>query len=508
MSFDIEPILKTCSISKSYGNTEVLSDIDLELLPGEVHCLIGENGAGKSTLVKILTGIEQPNHGNIIINHREVSIPDINVARRLGIGVVYQHPVVFPDISVTENIFAGHQLIINSKWWPFINRSAMKEQVRDVFGRMGIMIDPDAKMASLSMGDRQLVEITKALTDNIRVLILDEPTASLSEDGVASLFEIIKKLIAQGVAILFISHRIDEIYKIGNRVTIFRDGYKVATKAISEVNREQLIEMMVGRPLNILYAKEKATLRSEMLRIEKWGRRGVFADISFSVNGGEILGLYGLVGSGRTDVARTIIGIDKPDAGKLWIEGKRVSPKSPNQMLQNGIAYAPEDRHGLGLTLDWSIRKNISLPVLSKLSYWKKFPIYKKERDLAQEFSSKLQIHPSDIEMLVRYLSGGNQQKVLLAKWLTINPKVLILDDPTAGVDIGAKVEIYRIITSLVESGVAIILISSDLPELLAMSDRIVVFCEGTLSGTFSVTDATQEAIMQAATNFRCSPAD
>lgn len=503
MSLPREPLLEIQSVSKTFGNTDVLIDVDLALLPGEVHCLVGENGAGKTTLVKILTGIEQPSRGKIIFDHQDISVTDINVARRMGIGVVYQHPVVFPDISVIENIFAGHQLVIDPKWWPFVNRKAMKEQVQAIFTRMGITIDPNAKMASLPIGDRQLVEIAKALTDNIRVLILDEPTASLSENGVASLFEVIKKLTAQGVAILFISHRIDEIYKIGDRVTVLRDGHKVATKHVSDISREQLIEMMVGRPLNILYAKEKATVRVEALRIENWGRRGVFSDISFSVRGGEILGFSGLVGSGRTEVARTIMGIDQPDAGRLWISNRQVAPKSPEQMLSHGIAYVPEDRHGLGLTLDWSIRKNISLPVLPQLSRWQRFPLYEKECETADKFTSRLMIHPSDIERLVSYLSGGNQQKVLLAKWLTINPKVLILDDPTAGVDIGAKIEIYHIITSLAEDGVAVILISSDLPELLAMSDRIIVFCEGNISGTFSAADATQESIMKAATNFR-----
>jgi len=386
----------------------------------------------------------------------------------MGIGVVYQQPVVFPDISVVENIFAGHQLIIDRKWWPFVNRKAMKKQVEDIFIRMGITIDPSAKMASLSIGDRQLVEIAKALTDNIRVLILDEPTASLSENGVEALFEVIKKLTAHGVAILFISHRIDEIFKIGDRVTILRDGQKVATRYISQISRSLLIEMMVGRPLNSFFTKGESKLRAEALRIENWGRRGDFANISFSVKGGEILGLAGLVGSGRTEVARTIMGIDQPDAGKLWINGDRVIPKSPGQMLRHGVAYIPEDRQGLGLTLDWSSRMNITLPVLPRLSYWGKFPKTEKERVLAREYTSKLQIHPPDIETLVSSLSGGNQQKVLLAKWLTINPNVLILDDPTVGVDIGAKEEIYRIITSLVEKGVAVIFISSDLPELLA----------------------------------------
>ncbi len=503
MKSSSDPILKVQSINKSFGTTNALTNVDLELMPGEVHCLIGENGAGKTTLVKILSGIEQPDSGTIICNKEKVVIRDVNVARQLGIGVVYQHPVVFPDINVIENIFAGQQLLVNKKWLPLVDRKAMRQQVQNVLARMGVNIDPDAIMASLSIGDRQLIEIAKALAENIRVLILDEPTASLSEKEVASLFEIINKLVDQGVAILFISHRIDEIFKIGNRVTVLRDGYKVATKLISEVNREQVIEMMVGRPLNILYAKQKVRLGDEIIKVEGWGRRGVFANISFSVREGEILGLSGLVGSGRTEVARTLMGIDQPDAGKLWISGMKVAPKSPGQMLHHGLAYVPEDRHGLGLTLEWSIRKNLTLPILPKVSRWGGFPLYKKECELAQEYVKKLLIQPPEIERLVKLLSGGNQQKVLLAKWLTINPKILILDDPTAGIDIGAKIEVHRLITALAEDGVALIFISSDLPELLAMSDRIIVFCEGRISATFSSKQATQESIMSAATDFR-----
>jgi ABC-type sugar transport system ATPase subunit len=501
------PILKIQSARKSFGTTIALADVDLELHPGEVHCLIGENGAGKTTLVNILTGIEQPDSGTIWFQQDEIAIKDINVAHQLGIGVVYQHPVVFPDISVTENMFAGRQLLINRKWWPLVDRRAMRKEVQSVLSRMEIDIDPDATMASLSTGYRQLIEISKALSENVRVLILDEPTASLSEKEVASLFDIIRKLVAQGVAILFISHRIDEIFEIGDRVTVLRDGHKVATRLVSEVDREQVIQMMVGRPLNILYAKEKVALGNEVMRVEGWGRRGVFADISFSLREGEILGLSGLVGSGRTEVARALIGVDQHEAGRLWIDGVEVVPTSPAQMLEHGLAYVSEDRLGLGLTAEWSIRKNLTLPILPSVSLWRRFPIRRKERELAQLYSKKLLIQPPDVERLVKFLSGGNQQKVLLAKWLTVNPKILILDDPTAGIDIGAKYEVYRLITSLAEDGVGVIFISSELPELLAMSDRIVVFCEGRISGRFSAEQATQEAIMKAATDIRLARA-
>jgi ABC-type sugar transport system ATPase subunit len=264
---------------------------------------------------------------------------------------------------------------------------------------------------------------------------------------------------------------------------------------------------MVGRPLNILYAKEKVTLGNEVMRVEGWGRRGVFADISFSLRAGEILGLSGLVGSGRTEVARALIGADQHEAGKLWIDGVEVVPTSPAQMLEHGLAYVAEDRLGLGLTAEWSIRKNLTLPILPSVSLWKRFPVRQREQQLAQQYSKKLLIQPPDVERLVKYLSGGNQQKVLLAKWLTVNPKILILDDPTAGIDIGAKFEVYKLITSLAEDGVGVIFISSELPELLAMSDHIVVFCEGRISGSFSAEQATQEAIMKAATDFRLARA-
>ena len=505
MQADQFPALKVETVCKRFGSTEALSNVDLELWPGEVHCLVGENGAGKSTLVKIVTGIEKPDHGSILINGKTAIIDDVNAARKLGVGAVYQHPVVFPNLSVTENIFAGQQLLVNDIWWPLINKREMRHQVKRVFADMGVKISPDAVMDSLSTGDRQLVEIAKALVENARILILDEPTASLSDNEVASLFSIVRKLVKRGVAILFISHRIEEIFKIGDRVTVLRDGQRVAAKALSEVTREQLIELMVGRPLNIMYDKREVPKGDVLLQVDGWGRRGVFADVSFSVRAGEILGFAGLVGAGRTEVARTLYGADEHDTGRMWLCGRSIVPRSPARMLKQGLAYMPEDRHGSGLALQWPIFKNISLPILRIVCRWWWFLNPALERQVAQRYVRELQIRPPHVNRLVQYLSGGNQQKVLLAKWLATNPSVLILDEPTAGIDIGAKAEVHRVITELAEKGVGLILISSDLPELLAMSDRIIVFCEGRIVGAFSPIEATQEAIMKAATDYQLS---
>jgi rhamnose transport system ATP-binding protein len=498
-------ILSASNIYKKFGATEALSNVDLNLHAGEVHCLVGENGAGKSTLAKIIAGILQPDQGTLRVDGQTVRIRNVNMARELGISAVYQNPVVFPDLNVTENLFAGRQIRSRSKWLPIINRGEMLRQTSSIFAQMGVSIDPRAPVASLSIAEQQLIEIAKALLTKSKILILDEPTASLSERETAALFSIIQKLVGQGTAVLFISHRLEEVFQIGHRLTVLRDGHRVTTSLTSELDKASVIEMMVGRPLKVLYHKKEAQIGQSLMRVEGWGREGVFADISFSVYAGEILGFAGLIGAGRTELARSLFGIDRRDSGQLWLRGEISKPTSANMMLRSGLAYVPEDRHGQGLILAWPVFENISLPILRRLQKYGTLVNPNKEREIAHGYVDQLSIRPPDVDKMVEFLSGGNQQKVLLAKWLAAKPSVLILDEPTRGIDVGAKAEVHRVINDLAAQGIGVILISSELPELLGMCDRILVFCEGRIVGAFSSQEASQEAIMRAATDYQAA---
>jgi rhamnose transport system ATP-binding protein len=497
-------VLSAAGINKAYGATQALRDVGLELFAGEVHCLLGENGAGKSTLVKIIAGLEQPDSGELLIRGRAIASPSVQAARAAGVGVVYQHPVVFPDINVTENIYAGRQL--RRGGWPIIDRPAMRAGVRALFERMDVGIDPDARMATLSTGERQLVEIAKALSEDIEVLILDEPTAALPDKEVASLFAIVRRLAGNGTAILFISHRLDEVFQIGHRVTVFRDGRKVATESVAAVTKDRLIEMMVGR--HIAEAERHApAVGKTALEVRGWSRTGVFADVGFSVRHGEILGFAGLVGSGGSDVVRSLFAIESADEGELRIDGAAVKPRSPHQMMAHGLAFVPADRQGEGLIGEWSLSRNITLPVLARLSSWALFPRRREEASLSERYIARLGVRPNRAAELVRNLSGGNQQKVLLSKWLATDPRILILEDPTAGIDIGAKTEVHQLVAHLAREGMALIVVSSDLSELLAIANRILVFSEGRIVSEFQASEMSREAIMRAATDIRFTPA-
>jgi rhamnose transport system ATP-binding protein len=459
--------LTLTGVSKFYGATAALVDVSLELHAGEVHCLLGENGAGKSTLVKIIAGLEQHDRGSLRIDGEEIGARGVKASRAAGVGIVYQHPIVFPEISVTENIYAGRQ--IRYTGLPFVDNRTMRERVRALFKRMDIRIDPNARMAELSTGERQLVEIAKALSEDIRVLILDEPTAALPDKDVGSLFSIVRRMADLGVAILFISHRLDEVFEIGTRVTVLRDGHKVGTEAVSDITKARLIEMMVGRQIEDV-AQRKPHLNDLALEVRGWSRRGVFADVSFSVRRGEVLGFAGLVGSGGSDVARTLFAVESHDEGEIRIEGTRVDPRTPRQMMNLGLALVPEDRLGAGLIPDWSVLRNITLPILPDMSALHCFPRPAAEAALADRFVSELDIRPPRASERLGNLSGGNQQKVLLSKWLASSPRILILEEPTAGIDIGAKTEIHRLIGRLAENGMALIVVSSDLSELLSIT--------------------------------------
>jgi len=482
-------------ISKRFAATQALDDVSLDLLPGEIHALVGENGAGKSTLVKILAGVHQPDSGTIQIDGETTQIQGPARARALGIAVVHQEPRLFPDLTVAENVFIGHA---PSGRLGTIDWGATRRAAQSLFDELDVRFDVGAPVRGLSMADQQLIEIAKSLSVEARVLILDEPTASLSAHEVARLFTIVRRLRERGVSILFVSHRLDEVFELCDRATVFRDGRHVITTETSSLTTADLVRHMVGRTVS-LFPKVETPIGEVLLEVKDLTRIGVFRDVGFRVHAGEIVGFAGLVGAGRTEVARVLFGIDRRDAGEVRLGGTPVDFDSPSAAMHAGIAYLPEDRHQEGLVLDFSIAHNVTLPILPRL-----FPRFlvrsSAERAVAREYTEQFNVRMTGVDQLVGALSGGNQQKVVLAKWLASKPTVLILDEPTRGIDIGAKVEVHRIISELAASGLGIILISSDLPEVLAMSDRILVLHEGRITAEIPRERATEERVMFAAT--------
>ena len=482
-------------ISKRFGATQALADVSLDLLPGEIHALVGENGAGKSTLVKILAGIHQPDSGTILLDGQPIQIGGPAEARAIGIAVVHQEPRLFPDLTVAENVFLGHAPAgrLGSIDWGATRRAAAA-----LFAQLDVQFDVNAPVRGLSMADQQLIEIAKSLSVEARVLVLDEPTASLSSHEVERLFAIVRRLRDRGVSILFVSHRLDEVFALCDRATVFRDGRHVVTMATADLTTADLVRHMVGRAVT-LFPKIETPLGDTLLEVDGLTKVGSFRDVSFAVRSGEIVGFAGLVGAGRTEVARVLFGIDRRDAGVVRLGGVPVAFGSPSAALTAGIAYVPEDRHQDGLVLDFTIAQNVTLPILPRL-----FPRLllrsSVERSVATDQTRQFNVRMTGVDQLVGALSGGNQQKVVLAKWLASKPRVLILDEPTRGIDIGAKVEVHRIISELAASGLGIILISSDLPEVLAMSDRILVMHEGRIAAEIPRNRATEERVMYAAT--------
>jgi rhamnose transport system ATP-binding protein len=491
-----EPVVSLRGISKHYGGVYAVRGVDLDLHAGEVHALLGENGAGKSTLVKVLGGIHRPTEGSMVLDGAVVDFHSPAQSQALGISVVHQEPALFPDLDIAENIYQGR----------YPRRGPRAISWRDVYANaaqhladLGVQLDVRAKIDSLSVAERQIVEIAKALSLNARVLVLDEPTAALSAGEVEDFFRIVRALRARGVAILFVSHRLEEIQSLADRVTVLRDAALTITAPAATLNREQLIRHMVGRRLDDLFPKEEAEIGEPVLTVRKLCRAGVFQDVSFEVRRGEIVGLCGLVGAGRTEVARVIFGIDHADAGTVAIRGVDVSIDSPTTAMRHGIAYLPEDRHGQGLVLDWNVTTNTTLAVLRSVT---PHGLIKrgKEKRLAEGYVKDLAVRCQSVAQKVLNLSGGNQQKVVLAKWLATNPAVLILDEPTRGVDIGTKAEVHRLISGLAQRGMAILMISSELPEIIGMSDRVIVLHEGRVTGEFLRAEADQETLMAAAT--------
>ena len=488
------PVLEMERVSKAFGATQALEDVSLALYRGEIHALLGENGAGKSTLIKIMTGIWQPDTGEVRIDGLPVKVTSAQDAQRLGVAAIYQEPMIFPDLSVAENIFIGHR-----DRGRIVDRRKMEREATEVLSRLDVQIDVGEPARGLTLAEQQTVEIAKALSLDVRVLIMDEPTASLSAHEVNRLFRIVATLRQQGVAVLFISHRMEEVFEIADRVTILRDGRWISTTPRADLTPASAIRQMVGREVQELFKRERRAPGEVRLAVRGLGREGVFQDVDFELRAGEVLGFAGLVGARRTDIGLALFGIAPADRGEIVLDGKSVTVSNPNQAMKLGIAYSTEDRRQLGLVMPLSIAANISLPSLPRFLSPAGLVRRSEERQTAEAFRQRLSIRAPSVETPAASLSGGNQQKVVISKWLETEPRVLILDEPTRGIDVGAKVEVHHLIDDLAGKGMAIILISSDLPEVLAMSDRILVMREGRQMAIFDHAEATQERVLSAA---------
>ena len=491
-----EALLVVGHAAKSFGSVQALVDASIELYAGEAHGLVGENGAGKSTLVKVLAGVYRPDSGRVLLDGDEVRLAGPADARAAGIAVIYQEPTLFPDLSVAENIFMGRQPLSRGRR---IDTRELRRRVEALMERLGVPLDPSRPARGLSIADQQIVEIAKALSFQARVIVMDEPTAALSGAEVERLFSVARALRAQGTAVLFISHRLDEIFALCQRVTVMRDGRQVFTGPLDGLTRDDLVRRMVGRELSAMFPKQAATRGDVALSVRRLTREGVFTDVSFDVRHGEIVGLAGLVGAGRSEVARAVFGIDRRDAGEVVIEGRRLPPASPTAAMAAGMGYVPEDRRAQGLVMDLSIARNTSLASLGRLRHGL-FIRSADERRLAADWAARLRLKLARFSDPASALSGGNQQKLVLAKWLARHPSVLIVDEPTRGIDVATKAEVHRLLSDLAGQGVAILMISSELPEILGMADRVLVMHEGRLSAELPRDQATEERVMFAAT--------
>jgi len=472
-----------------------LADGTVEILPGEIHALVGENGAGKSTLVKILAGVHQPDSGSFQVEGRPVAFKSPADSKASGISVIYQEPTLFPDLTVAENIFIGRQ---PRGRLGLIDRAAMRRDARDLFTTLGVPIDPNRIADGLSIADQQIIEIAKAISLDAKVLVMDEPTAALSGVEVERLFAVARNLKASGAGILFISHRFDEVFDLCDRVTVMRDGAFIATHNTPDITVDGLVREMVGRDIASLYPKQDADIGGTVLSVQNISRAGVFTDISFDVRAGEIVALAGLVGAGRTEVARAIFGIDRYDTGIVTMNGGQLKKHSPQAAIGSGIGFVPEDRRKQGLVMDLSVARNATLTLRKQLA---RFGLInaRRERAAALAWTAKLQVKTGSQDQSVATLSGGNQQKVVIAKWLATNPKLLIVDEPTRGIDVGTKSEVHRLISELAGQGIAVLMISSELPEVLGMADTILVMHEGRISARLPRSEATAESVMHAA---------
>lgn len=486
-------------IEKTFPGVHALSQCRFELRSGEVHALVGENGAGKSTLMKVLTGVYKKDSGHIIYKGDEVEIPNPKAAQDLGIGIIHQELNLMPHLTVAQNIFIGRE---PRKGVNFIlDEKVINEKTQQLLDMMHLKLDPRTRVSDLTVAKQQMVEITKALSYNSEVLIMDEPTAALTESEIEELFRIIRKLREKGVGIVYISHRMDELKQISDRVTVMRDGCYIDTVRMQDISIERIISMMVGREIyETSNANVEASSKEVVLEVKNLNRGRAIKDVSFKLKKGEILGFSGLMGAGRTEVARAIFGADPVDSGEIYVKGQKVNIKNPGDAVRHGIGYLSEDRKRYGLTLGLDVESNIVLASFRKFLGLFGWVNRSKTRDTAEYFVDALKIKTPGLQQKVKNLSGGNQQKVVIGKWLTRDCSILIFDEPTRGIDVGAKSEIYRLLNDLVQQGKSIIMISSELPEILRMSHRVVVMCEGRITGELNMAEATQERIMTYAT--------
>lgn len=491
-----EYVLELKNITKEFPGVKALDNVQFTLKKGEIHALMGENGAGKSTFIKVITGVHTPDEGEIFLNGEKVEIKNPKDALRMGIAAIYQHVTNYPDLSVTENIFMGHEKI--NRRTRKIKWKEMHQEAKDLLESLGSDLNPKTEMGSLSVAKQQIVEIAKALSTDAKIIIMDEPTAALTHRESEELYKIAERLREDGVSIIFISHRFEDMYRLADRVTVFRDSQYIGCWNVNDISNDDLIVAMVGREIKQLYPKKEAPLGEEILRVEGLGQIGRFKDISFSLRKGEILAITGLVGAGRSEVCQALFGYEPYDEGEVYFDGKKIEIKSPTDAIKLGIGYLPEDRQEQSLILQWEISKNITLSALGEISN-KGLLNVKKENEMAKELAEQVTVKTNSIFNLANSLSGGNQQKVSIAKLLTTDMKVLIFDEPTKGVDIGARSSIYQIMVDLASEGYGIIMVSSEMPEVLGLSDRIAVMCEGRITRLLDKEEATQELILEAA---------
>ncbi len=491
-------ILVLKGINKHFAGVQALSNMNISLEESEIHAVCGENGAGKSTLMKIITGIYKPDTGDIYLKGEKIKINNPNDSYCRGVAIIFQETSLFPDLTVLENMFMGHE-IMTGGLFPILNYPKMRRKALDILDTLSEKIDLDAKINELGIAAKQIVEIAKALTFNAKILILDEPTAALTNKEVDVLFGTMKKLRKSGVSMLYISHRLDEIFRVADRVTVIRDGSYVNSAPIDEVTKEQLVSWMVGRTLHELYPKVQVPITDVVLSVHNISQRSTLRNINFTLRNGEVLGIAGLSGAGRTRLAKILCGIEPFDAGQILLNGKPVAIRNYRQALDHGIAYVSEDRQKFGLVTAMSIIENITMKKLSNITNSHGIIQRYREEKIYNHFSDKLSIKAEHGHFVVKNLSGGNQQKVAVAKALALEPQILILDEPTRGVDVGAKSEIHRLVSYLVESGKSVIMISSDIPELLGMSDRILVMKDGRVSGEIQREEMSQKKILEMA---------
>ncbi len=493
-------ILELINISKSFPGVRALEDVNIKVKKGTVHVIVGENGAGKSTLMKIINGNHQPDTGKIVYKGKEMVMKDTIMTGQIGISMIYQELNFIPELTVAENLFLGREPYKITK--KFLDNKALYSKAAELLKKEGLQYSPYTKMKDLSVSDIQMLEIVKAVSIDASLIIMDEPTSAITDREVDNLFKKIEQLKSKGVAIIYISHKLNEVFRIADEISVLRDGVIIETREASAFDHDSVISMMVGRQISNIYPKEKVKIGDVTLRVENLCNGKIFNNISFEARRGEIVGIAGLMGAGRTEVSSAIFGMDSYDCGKIFMEDKEVKIRCVNDAIKNGIIMLTEDRKKYGLVLKRSIRENIALPNLKQFVRWRWLNIKKEESEI-ESVSKSLEVKAPDLNTPADSLSGGNQQKVVIAKWLLARPKVLILDEPTRGIDVGAKYEIYKLMVQMAEQGMTIIMISSELPELIGMSDRIYVMRQGELAGELNAEEFSQESIMRIATGGR-----